>query len=247
MASYAEMVAADKLAAKKKIEAKKAEKKKLKKIADAKRDAQFKGGTVPTSDKVTGTKKNKEITKPRERGPKVIVRQGTPDQKRGTKVQTATEKKTVKKTAEKKTVKKENKPQPPKMPQSIKDMRAKNDAKKENKTGSKKTAASASNTKDFAKTKKIQEELNKMGADINADGIMGAKTRAAMAKYKAKPTSSEKKTFNSAYSNEKLTTQQRLAEAKEEVANPEKKRAKFNTPKSKKALAAAFKMLKKKK
>ena len=36
-----------------------AEKLRLKKIADA----QFKGGTVPTSDKVTGTKKNKEITK----------------------------------------------------------------------------------------------------------------------------------------------------------------------------------------
>ena len=214
-----------------------AEKLRLKKIADAKR----------ISDKVTVTKKNNETTTSRERGPKVIVRQGTPDQKRGTKVQTATEKKTVKKTAEKKTVKKENKPQPPKMPQSIKDMRAKNDAKKDKKTGSKKTAASASNTKDFARTKKIQEELNAMGADIKADGIMGAKTRAAMAKYKAKLTSSEKKTFNSAYSNEKLTTKERLAEAKEEVANPEKKRAKFNTPKSKKALAAAFKMLKKKK
>ena len=154
-----------------------AEKLRLKKIADAKR----------ISDKVTVTKKNNETTTSRERGPKVIVRQGTPDQKRGTKVQTATEKKTVKKTAEKKTVKKENKPQPPKMPQSIKDMRAKNDAKKENKTGSKKTAASASNTKDFENTKRIQQRLKDLGADIKVDGIMGAKTRAAMAKDKAKP------------------------------------------------------------
>jgi len=227
MASYAEMVAADKLAAKKKIEAKKAEKKKLKKIADAKRDAQFKGGTVPTSDKVTGTKKNKEITKPRERGPKVIVRQGTPDQKRGTKVQTATEKKTVKKTAEKKTVKKENKPQPPKMPQSIKDMRAKNDAKKENKTGSKKTAASASNTKDFENTKRIQQRLKDLGADIKVDGIMGAKTRAAMAKDKAKPKKvsemttkevKERGTYN-LKTGGKGTYKQRQAEIQKEKSN----------------------------
>ena len=72
-------------------------------------------------------------------------------------------------------------PQPKAMPQSIKDMRAKN-----KKTGSK-TAASASNTKDFEKTKRIQKELNDKGANIKVDGIMGAKTRAAMSKYKAKP------------------------------------------------------------
>ena len=72
-------------------------------------------------------------------------------------------------------------PQPKAMPQSIKDMRAKN-----KKTGSK-TAASASNTKDFEKTKRIQQRLKDLGADIKVDGIMGAKTRAAMAKDKAKP------------------------------------------------------------
>jgi lysozyme family protein len=72
-------------------------------------------------------------------------------------------------------------PQPKAMPQSIKDMRAKN-----KKTGSK-TSASASNTKDFEKTKRIQQRLKDLGADIKVDGIMGAKTRAAMAKDKAKP------------------------------------------------------------
>ena len=145
-----------------------AEKLRLKKIADAKR----------ISDKVTVTKKNNETTTSRERGPKVIVRQGTPDQKRGTKVQTATEKKTVKKTTEKK-------PEPKPIPKGLRESIAKN--KKKTAVSKGKVKASASNTKDFARTKKIQEELNAMGADIKADGIMGAKTRAAMAKYKAKP------------------------------------------------------------
>jgi peptidoglycan hydrolase-like protein with peptidoglycan-binding domain len=116
-----------------------------------------------------------------------------------------------------------------------------------------KTSASASNTKNFASTMAMQKKLKAMGANITADGIMGPKTRAAMAKYmkapvpKSKPTSNEKKTFNSAFSNKKLTTQERLAEAKEEIANPKKKRAKFNQPKTKKALGAVFKMLKKNK
>jgi len=232
-----------------------AEKLRLKKIADAKKAAEFKGGKVPTGEKVTVTnknneyvpKKNNKVDSSLQEAVKRKKAKDAKDKADATRKSTREQQSKVTTTKKKKTVKKENKPQPSKMPQSIKDMRAKNDAKKDKKTGSKKTAASASNTKDFAKTKKIQEELNKMGADINADGIMGAKTRAAMAKYKAKPTSSEKKTFNSAYSNEKLTTQQRLAEAKEEVANPEKKRAKFNTPKSKKALAEVAKMLKKKK
>ena len=79
-------------------------------------------------------------------------------------------------------------PQPKAMPQSIKDMRAKN-----KKTGSK-TAASASNTKDFEKTKRIQQRLKDLGADIKVDGIMGAKTRAAMAKDKAKPKKVSKMT-----------------------------------------------------
>ena len=85
------------------------------------------------------------------------------------------------------TAPKEELPQPKAMPQSIKDMRAKNKDKKENKKTGSKTAASASNTKDFEKTKRIQQRLKDLGADIKVDGIMGAKTRAAMAKDKAKP------------------------------------------------------------
>jgi hypothetical protein len=52
------------------------------------------------------------------------------------------------------------------------------------KTGSKtKVKATAGNTKDFAKTMAMQKKLIKMGAKIKADGIMGTKTRAAMAKF----------------------------------------------------------------
>ena len=120
--------------------------------------------------------------------------------------------------------------------------------KKDNKTTKSKTAASASNTKNFASTMAMQKKLIKMyGANIKADGIMGPKTRAAMAKYMSKPTSNEKKTFNAAFSNKKLTTQERLKEIDKEIANPKKKRAKFNQPKTKKALSAVFKMLKKNK
>ena len=51
-----------------------------------------------------------------------------------------------------------------------------------------KTAASASNTKNFASTMAMQKKLIKMyGAKIKADGIMGPKTRAAMAKYMKAP------------------------------------------------------------
>ena len=46
-----------------------------------------------------------------------------------------------------------------------------------------KVKATAGNTKDFAKTMAMQKKLIKMGAKIKADGIMGAKTRAAMAKF----------------------------------------------------------------
>jgi len=52
------------------------------------------------------------------------------------------------------------------------------------KTASKtKVKATAGNTKDFAKTMAMQKKLIKMGAKIKADGIMGTKTRAAMAKF----------------------------------------------------------------
>jgi len=46
-----------------------------------------------------------------------------------------------------------------------------------------KVKATAGNTKDFAKTMAMQKKLIKMGAKIKADGIMGTKTRAAMAKF----------------------------------------------------------------
>ena len=46
-----------------------------------------------------------------------------------------------------------------------------------------KVKATEGNTKDFAKTMAMQKKLIKMGAKIKADGIMGAKTRAAMAKF----------------------------------------------------------------
>ena len=121
-------------------------------------------------------------------------------------------------------------PQPKAMPQSIKDMRAKN-----KKTGSK-TAASASNTKDFEKTKRIQQRLKDLGADIKVDGIMGAKTRAAMAKDKAKPKKVSKMTTKEVMergtyglkSGGKGTYEQRQAEIqKEKMADKIKKTMKM--------------------
>ena len=50
-----------------------------------------------------------------------------------------------------------------------------------------KTSASAGNTKNFASTMAMQKKLKAMGANITADGIMGPKTRAAMAKYMKAP------------------------------------------------------------
>ena len=50
-----------------------------------------------------------------------------------------------------------------------------------------KVKATASNTKGFASTMAMQKRLIAKGAKINADGIMGAKTRAAMAKFMKAP------------------------------------------------------------
>ena len=50
-----------------------------------------------------------------------------------------------------------------------------------------KVKATAGNTKDFAKTMAMQKRLIAKGAKINADGIMGAKTRAAMKKFMSSP------------------------------------------------------------
>ena len=72
--------------------------------------------------------------------------------------------------------------------------------KKANPIGPKKDApkgkvkATAGNTKGFASTMAMQKKLKKMGANIKVDGIMGPKTRAAMAKFikapepKSRPT-----------------------------------------------------------
>jgi len=54
-----------------------------------------------------------------------------------------------------------------------------------------KTAASASNTKNFASTMAMQKKLIAKGAKIKADGIMGPKTRAAMQKF-MKPKTEKK-------------------------------------------------------
>ena len=56
------------------------------------------------------------------------------------------------------------------------------------KTDSKsKVSATAGNTKNFASTMAMQKKLIKMGAKIKADGMMGPKTRAAMAKFMKAP------------------------------------------------------------
>ena len=63
------------------------------------------------------------------------------------------------------------------------------------KTDSKsKVKATAGNTKNFASTMAMQKRLIAKGAKIKADGIMGAKTRAAMAKFMSKPSVPAKKT-----------------------------------------------------
>ena len=63
------------------------------------------------------------------------------------------------------------------------------------KTDSKsKVKATAGNTKNFASTMAMQKRLIAKGAKINADGIMGAKTRAAMKKFMSKPSAPTKKT-----------------------------------------------------
>ena len=142
------------------------------------------------------------------------------------------------------TAPKEELPQPKAMPQSIKDMRAKNKDKKENKKTGSKTAASASNTKDFEKTKRIQKELNDKGANIKVDGIMGAKTRAAMKKFSSssKKVSDmttrevmERNQLSSKTGDKKVTAKQRLTEIDREK----------NSPKTNKALDAVFAMLSK--
>jgi len=59
--------------------------------------------------------------------------------------------------------------------------------KTDNKTTKSKVSASAGNTKNFASTMAMQKKLIAKGAKIKADGIMGPKTRAAMAKFMKAP------------------------------------------------------------
>jgi len=68
-----------------------------------------------------------------------------------------------------------------------KDNKIKPIVKKDNKTTKSKVKATAGNTKGFASTMAMQKKLIKMGAKISADGIMGPKTRAAMAKLMKAP------------------------------------------------------------
>ena len=219
MASYAEMVAADKLAAKKKILAKRAKEKLLKEQAAKKRASEFKG-TVPTSDKVTVTKKNNktEVTKKVAKKDNMFTKGGPPQN-------LATKNKTTKKTESKTSTKK---PEPRSIPKGLRESIAKDKKKSTvSKTTSSKTKASASNTKDFEKTKRIQQRLKDLGADIKVDGIMGAKTRAAMAKDKAKPKKVSKMTTKEVMergtyglkSGGKGTYEQRQAEIRKEKSN----------------------------
>jgi len=54
----------------------------------------------------------------------------------------------------------------------------------------KKVKATAANTKDYGKTLALQKRLIAMGAKITADGIMGARTRAAIQKFMKKKKTS---------------------------------------------------------
>ena len=122
-------------------------------------------------------------------------------------------KKTTKVEDKKITKVEDKKPQPPTMSQSVKDKRAK-------------TSASASNTKNFASTMAMQKKLIKMyGAKIKADGIMGPKTRAAMAKYMKAPVpkSRPKGTLTSKFGGKKITAKQRLKEIDDEKKNTKAK------------------------
>ena len=77
--------------------------------------------------------------------------------------------------------------------QALKKQKKKNTTKtktnqtKTNQTKTGKVKATAANTKNYASTLALQKRLIKKGAKINADGIMGPKTRAAMKKFMTSP------------------------------------------------------------
>ena len=67
-----------------------------------------------------------------------------------------------------------------------------NEAANKNKKVKSKVKATAANTKNYASTLAMQKRLKKLGANINADGIMGPKTRAAIKKYITNPSTLKK-------------------------------------------------------
>ena len=84
--------------------------------------------------------------------------------------------------------------------QALKNQKKKNTTKtktnqtKTNQTKTKtgKVKATAANTKNYASTLAMQKRLKKLGAKIDADGIMGPKTRAAIKKYIKNPSTLKK-------------------------------------------------------
>ena len=60
------------------------------------------------------------------------------------------------------------------------------------KTKTGKVKATEANTKNYASTLALQKRLKKLGAKIDADGIMGPKTRAAIKKYIKNPSTLKK-------------------------------------------------------
>ena len=82
--------------------------------------------------------------------------------------------------------------------QALKKQKKKNTTKtktnqtKTNQTKTGKVKATAANTKNYASTLAMQKRLKKLGAKIDADGIMGPKTRAAIKKYIKNPSTLKK-------------------------------------------------------
>ena len=82
-----------------------------------------------------------------------------------------------------------------------KDKKIASTVKKDNTTTKSKVKATAANTKNFASTMAMQKKLIAKGAKIKADGIMGPKTRAAMAKYMKAPVPKSRPTKPNVSSN----------------------------------------------
>ena len=151
------------------------------------------------------------------------------------------------------TAPKKESPQPKAMPQSIKDMRAKNKTKEDSKNKVKKEVAKIVTKKqldDFKNSAAMQKKHGRKALTLrdyrnNELGITKRRTDVS------KPSSKEK-LYPSIFSNQKITQKELVAEIAKEKANPEMKKAKFNQPdkavtaKSQKAIDAVFKMLKKK-